>query len=33
MTLSSQAKKVDVTYKSGRLTISDGVGSAYERRL
>ena len=33
MTLSPQSKQVDVTYKSGRLTISDGVGSGYERRL
>jgi len=33
MTLSPQSKQVDVTYKGGRLTISDGEGSAYDGRL
>ncbi|HSW01355.1 MAG TPA: hypothetical protein VLI39_14370 [Sedimentisphaerales bacterium] len=33
MTLAPQSKKVDVTYKGGRLTVSDGVGSAHSQRL
>lgn len=33
MTLSPESKRVDVTCAGGRLTISDGVGSACEHRL
>jgi ABC-type phosphate transport system substrate-binding protein len=33
MTLSPQSKKVEVTYKGGRLTVSDGAGSAHNQRL
>jgi len=33
MTLAPQSQKVEITYKSGRVTISDGIGPAQNLRL